>query len=212
MKISKLAAVLVTIIGVGIILIMLYKECNVPAPTSKDKAIDSLLEKMKSDSIEGEARYKQDSGLIQNLTVALDTTSKALAEVRQKFDARGKVILATNKELHSALIAHDTPRVYTNCEYLSFQIDSIAQVKWNVDRELDRQLILNEQLRIADSTALAHCRDDLKNTRSAASELVGNYEAQRQADHAALKKAKRGKGLWAGIGAVTGAVIRSIFK
>jgi hypothetical protein len=209
---KKLAFVLLAVIVVGILSIMLYKGCNNPAPTSKDKAIDSLLEKMKSDSIEGEARYIQDSGLIHNLTIALDTAITSLAKERQRFTIQGGRLLVTNKELRAALVAHDTASVYTRCDTLSRQIDSIAQVKWNVDRELDRQIVLNEQLRIADSTALAHCREDLKNTRSAASELVENYEAQRQADHAALKKAKRGKGLWGGIGAVAGAAIRSIFK
>ena len=207
----KTLAVISSLALLAIGVIFFLKECNPPpAKTDIEKQNDALKDEINKITVEGETRYKQDSGLIHNLTIALDTTATALKEIRKQFDVRGKQILATNKELHAALIAHDTPRVYTNCEYLSFQIDSIAQVKWNVDRELDGMVILIEQIRDTDSTALSSCRGTLKKTQMNYAMLAGNYAIEHEDDRKALRKAKRGKGLWAVIGGAVGYVIKAI--
>lgn len=209
----KTFLVILSLIVIGVICVTASKGCrNASDVAQKTHENDSLKQRLKSIEVEGEARYKQDSGLIHNITLDLDTTKKALAEVRQKYDARGRQILSTNKDLHAALIIHDTPTVYKTAEYLSFQIDSIAQEKWKVDRELDRQLVLNEQLRIADSVALANCRSDLKNTRSAGSALVANLEVQHQQDAMALKKAKKGRWFDRVIGAGIAEGVRGIIN
>jgi len=212
----KTFVVIASLIIIGVICVTAFKGCqNASDVAQKNHENDSLKQRLQTIEVEGEARYKQDSGFRHNILIDLDTTKRALAALRQKFDARGEKIIATNKELHAALLAHDTPRVYVNCEYLSFQIDSIAQVKWNVDRELDRQIVLNEQLIIADSIALANCRSDLKNTRSAASALVANLEAQHQQDAMALRRAKKGRWIDRVIGAGIAEGVRgvvSIFK
>ncbi len=208
----KTFAVILALIIVAVITIYFAKGCNVSYPKSEiAKENDILKDKLNTITIEGEARHKLDSGLNHDLTVALDTTNKALTIANKKLAVRDKQIFAANKELHAALIVHDTPAVYKNAEYMAFQIDSMGTEKWNVDRELDRQIVLNEQLRLADSTALANCRGDLKHTREAASAYMSNVEIQHQQDQAALKKAKRGRGLWAVIGGAIGVAIKSIF-
>jgi len=209
----KTITVILALALLAIGVIFFFKECNLhPVKTDIEKQNDVLKDEINKITVEGEARYKQDSGLIHNLTIALDTTATALKEIRKQFDTRGKQILATNKELHAALIAHDTPRVYTNCEYLSFQIDSIAQVKWDVDRELDKQIVLNEQLRLADSTALVNCRNTLRQTQQDDSRLALSYELQNQEDQKAIRRSKKGRWFFGFVGALIGGGIRSFIK
>ncbi len=208
----KTAIIILSLILVGIAAIFFAKGCNAPAPKEElEIRFDSLKERYDRITLEGEARYKSDSSFKHNIIIALDTTTRALAEKTRLLNERDKQIASTNKTLHAALIIHDTPEVYKAAEHISFQLDSMAQEKWNVDRELDRQQVLNEQLRRTDSIALSNCRGDLKSTRSAASTLVTTLEEQKNQAEKTAKKAKRGKGLWAVIGGAIGIAIKSIF-
>lgn len=197
------------LLAIGIIFFL--KGCPNPTP-SKDKVIDSLKWVIRTDSISGETKYKSDSSVIHSLKVALDTTATALQDARKQFNVKGSQILELNKKLRTAFIVHDTPTVYTDCDLISYKIDSIAQQKWNVDRELDRQIVLNEQLHSADSTAFADSRMQLAKTRSAYSMIAANYEVRYQQDQKDLKKAKKGKVLLGIGGGILGVAIRSIFK
>lgn len=209
MTIPKSYIILFIVILIGVIVI-LSRGCK--SDPAVAKVIDSLKWVIRTDSISGEAKYKSDSSLIHDLHIALDTTTTALQEARKQFNVQGKKILATNKTLRAAFIIHDTSAVYLNCDTLSRQIDSIAQQKWNVDRELDRQIVLNEQLHSADSVALANCRVTLKQTQTISSLMGQNYEIMLQASQQEIKKAKRKNKLWGIGGGVLGAAIRSIFK
>lgn len=199
------------IIGLLLTVVFIYfwNGCRSQKSDPRDKQIDSLTHQLTTITLQGEARYKLYASVNHNLTVALDTTTKALAFANKKLNARDKQILASNKELHAAIIIHDTPTVYRTAEYLSYQIDSMQQEKWNVDRELDRQIVLNEQRHYNDSTELAKTREDLKSTRKAASELLANEEEQRRKE---VKKAKRGRGFFAFVGVLLGGGIRSFIK
>jgi hypothetical protein len=177
----------------------------------RDRAIDSLKFAQKTDSIQYQARASLADNTIRGLIGQLRDTTAALQASRKQFTIQGKQILAANKDLHAALIVHDTPEVYKNAQYISFQIDSISTVAWNMGRELDKQIVLNEQLQTADSAALADCRGTLKNTQVGYSTLAANYEVQHQQDQKALKKAKKGKWLFGLGGTAVGAFIRSIF-
>lgn len=210
---TRIAILAVILIGIGIIFFL--KGCPSATADPKDRIIDSLTFALKVTTNSGEARFKSDSSFRVNILQALQDTTAKLEEVTKQLNARNKQIATANKTLHAALVIHDTPTVYKTAQYLSFQIDSMMQEKWNVDRELDRQKVLNEQLHYQDSISLAHCRDDLKNTRSAASMLVANEEQQHQQDQQTLKKAKKGRWLDRLVGAAFDEAVRgfvNIFK
>lgn len=210
MIIPKSYIVLFFVILIGVIII-LFRGCNA-TPAMSSKAIDSLKWVIATDSTQYAARYVSYESFINKILVDLDTTKSALAESRKQFTTQGKQILTTNKRLREAFNNRDTATVYNSCDSLSRAIDSIAQMKWNVDRELDRQIVLNEQLHTADSSALIDCREQITKTRSAYSALAQNYEVQHQQDMDIIKKAKRKNKLWGIGGGILGAAFRSIFK
>ncbi len=207
----KTFIIILSLILVGIAAIFFLKGCP-KANDSKDRAIDSLTFALHTDSLQYARRSSLADNTIKGLVADLDTTRRALDSIRKKFNVRGKQILATNKDLHAALIIHDTPQVYKDAEYLAFQIDSISELKWNEDRELDRQQVLNEQLRYTDSMALADCRGTLRKREEDDDRLVLNYEVQHQQDAKALKQQKHKGWFFGFVGAIIGGGIRSFIK
>jgi hypothetical protein len=201
---------LILLVGAAII-VFFSKGCTHSSP-SVAKQIDSLKFVIRTDSTQYAARYKSFEDVRIGLTSALRDTTAALQESRKQFNSQGKLILATNKRLRDAFNNHDTLTVYEGCDSLSHAIDSIAQVKWNVDRELDRQIVLNEQLHIADSTALADCRFTYKELQVINSLIQSTYDQELQVKDNEVKKAKRKNKIWGGIGVLLGGAIRSFIK
>jgi hypothetical protein len=206
---SLIAIILILLIGAAII--FFSKGCT-PEPAVDTHVTDSLKWVIKTDSTQYAARYKNFEDVRIGLTSALRDTTAALQESRKQFTSQGKLILATNKRLRDAFNNHDSVAVYTDCDSLSHAIDSIAQVKWNVDRELDRQIVLNEQLHVADSVALADCRFTYKELQVINSLIQSTYDQELQGAQNDVKKAKRKNKLWGGIGVLIGGAIRSFIK
>jgi hypothetical protein len=211
MTIPKPLFAIFLILLIGVAIIFFSKGCT-PEPAVDTHITDSLKWVIKTDSAQYHDQSKKKDDSIRYYKNALDTVNKVLAKTREQFTIQGQQILATNKLLHAALIVHDTPAVYKNAEQLAYQLDSITGVAWNMGRELDRQIVLNEQLHFTDSIALADCRNAYKKLQGNTSLMQQTYDLELQAAQNDVKKAKRKNKLWGGIGVLLGGAIRSFIK
>lgn len=185
--------------------------CKTPPTVDNRKVIDSFRSVIKSDSLNYVKVHQLDSIHIATTSAHADTLEAGYKYYRDQAVDKGRKLLDLNGRYQQARAQLDTILALSRCDSLSLALDSTAQLVWNAGRKVDSLLFVNDDLKNAQDTALAHCRITLGINSDNFSKSLMVYEAQLVSDQAALKKAKKGK-VWGWVSAGVMTVLAAIKK